>query len=60
MPEQIPLQSMMRQAMMGQVVHLQLMEVHGGADICLQPVENSTPEGVAVPKEGCDHVRSLC
>ena len=42
-PEQrfpcIPLKTMVRQA-----VPLQPMEVHGGADIHLQPLEDPTPE----------------
>ena len=38
-----------------------LWEVHGGADICLQPVEDPTLEQVAAPKEGRDYVgRSPC
>ncbi|PKU47373.1 protein pxr1-like [Limosa lapponica baueri] len=37
--------------MVMQAVPLQPMEVIGGADIYLQPMENSTPEQVGVPKE---------
>ncbi|GAB0179828.1 zinc finger and BTB domain-containing protein 5 [Grus japonensis] len=29
------------------------MDVHGGADIHLQPMENPTPEQVEAPKGGC-------
>jgi len=36
------------------------MEVHGGADIHLQPMEDPTLEQVDVPKEGCDPVGSPC
>ncbi|PKU40349.1 hypothetical protein llap_9348 [Limosa lapponica baueri] len=41
-----------------QVVHLQSMEIHGGADIHLQPVEDPTLEQVDMPKGGCDPVDS--
>ncbi|PKU38096.1 ubx domain-containing protein 4 [Limosa lapponica baueri] len=34
------------------------MEVHGGADINLQPVEDPTPEQVDVPEGGCDPMGS--
>lgn len=59
MPEQIPLQPMMK-TMVRQVVRLQLMEAHGRADLHLQPAKDPTPKGADAPKEGCDHVRSLC
>ncbi|KAK4828632.1 hypothetical protein QYF61_000280 [Mycteria americana] len=36
------------------------MEVNGGADIQLQPVEDPTPEQVDVPEGGCDPVGSPC
>ncbi|GAB0183154.1 hypothetical protein GRJ2_000780700 [Grus japonensis] len=39
---------------------LQPMEVHGGADIHLQPTEAPMPEQVDAPKEGCDPVGSPC
>ena len=44
-PEQgeIPLQPMVK-TMVRQAVPLQPMEVHSGADIHLQPVEDPTPE----------------
>ena len=42
---EIPLQPMMR-TMVRQAVPLQPMEVHGEADIHLQPVEDPTPEQV--------------
>ncbi|GAB0183750.1 AN1-type zinc finger protein 5-like [Grus japonensis] len=35
------------------------MEVRGGADIDLQPMEDPTPEQVDAPEGGCDPVRSL-
>ena len=44
-PEQIPLKPMVK-PMARQAVPLQPMEVHGGADIHLQPVEDPTPEQV--------------
>ncbi|GAB0207708.1 epimerase family protein SDR39U1 [Grus japonensis] len=49
----IPLQPVVRQA-----VPLQPMEVNGGADIHLQPMEDPTPEQVDAPKGGCDPVGS--
>ncbi|KAK4810960.1 hypothetical protein QYF61_014432 [Mycteria americana] len=36
------------------------MEVHGGADIHLQSMEDPMPEQVDAPKGGCDPVESLC
>ena len=42
--------------MVRQAVPLQPMEVKGGADICLKPVEDPTPEQVAGPGEGRDSV----
>ena len=46
-PEQreIPLQPVVK-TMVRQVVPLQPMDVHGGADIHLQPVEDPAPEQV--------------
>ncbi len=41
----IPLQPVVK-TMVEQVVPLQPMEVHGGAEIHLQPVEDPTPEQV--------------
>ncbi|GAB0182501.1 hypothetical protein GRJ2_000715400 [Grus japonensis] len=46
--------------MVRQAVPLQPMEVHGGADIHLQPVEDPMPEQVDAPKGGCDPMGSLC
>ncbi|GAB0208359.1 AN1-type zinc finger protein 5-like [Grus japonensis] len=40
--------------MVRQAVLLQPMEVNGGADIHLQPVEDPTLEQVDAPKGGCD------
>ncbi|GAB0176237.1 AN1-type zinc finger protein 5-like [Grus japonensis] len=34
------------------------MEVHGGADIHLQPMEDPMPEQVETPEGGCDPVGS--
>ena len=42
---EIPLQPMVK-TMVRQVVPLQPMEVNGGADVHLQPVEDPTPEQV--------------
>ena len=39
-----------------QAVPLQPVEVHGGAEIPLQLVEDPMPEQVAGPGEGCDSV----
>ncbi|GAB0185828.1 hypothetical protein GRJ2_001048100 [Grus japonensis] len=44
--------------MVEQRFHLQPMEVHGGADTHLQPVEDPTPEQVEAPKGDCDPVGS--
>ncbi|CAM9904818.1 unnamed protein product, partial [Bubo scandiacus] len=38
---------------------LQPMEVHGGADIHVQPGEDPTLEQADGPEGGCDHVGSL-
>ncbi|GAB0185852.1 cAMP-dependent protein kinase inhibitor alpha [Grus japonensis] len=46
--------------MVRQAVLLQPMEVDGGVDIHLQPVEDPTSEQVDAPKEGCDPVGSPC
>ena len=56
-PEQVPLQPVVN-TVVKQAVPLQPMEVHGGADIHLQPVEDPTPQQVDVPKGGCDPVES--
>ena len=42
--------------MVRQAVPLQPMEVNGGAEIPLQPVEDPTPQQVAGPGKGCDSV----
>ncbi|GAB0205794.1 AN1-type zinc finger protein 5-like [Grus japonensis] len=49
----------MEKTMVRQAVPLQPMEVHGGADIHLQPVEDPTLEQVETPEGGCDPGRSL-
>ena len=46
---EIPLQPMVK-TMVRQAVPLQPMDVHGGADIHLQPVEDPTPEQVGAQK----------
>ena len=56
---EIPLQPVGK-TMVRQAVPLQPMEVHGGADIHLQPMEDPTPEQVDAPKGGCDPVGSPC
>lgn len=40
-------------------VPLQPVEVHGGAETHMQPVEDPMPEWVDVPQGGCDPVESL-
>ena len=52
---EIPLQPVVK-TMVRQAVPLQPMEVHGGADIHLQPLEDPTPEQVAGPGGGRDSV----
>ncbi|GAB0210172.1 hypothetical protein GRJ2_003483000 [Grus japonensis] len=55
---EIPLQPV-EKTIVRQAVPLQPMEVNGGADIHLQPLEDPTPEQVDVPKGDCDSVESL-
>ena len=55
---EIPLQPVGK-TMVRQAVPLQPMEVHSGADIHLQPVEDPMPEQVDEPKGGCEPVGSL-
>jgi len=50
---------LMEKTMVRQVVPLRPMEVHGGADIHLQLVEDPTPEQIDVPKGGCDAMETL-
>ncbi|PKU36564.1 hypothetical protein llap_13132 [Limosa lapponica baueri] len=50
----------MVKTMVRQAVPLQPMEVHGGADIHLQPMEDPMQEQVDVSEGGCDPKRSLC
>jgi len=55
--ESLPLQLVMKN-MVRQLVPLQPMEVHGGADIHLQPVEG-TPHWIRwMPEKSCDPVGS--
>ena len=54
---EIPLQPMVKPTVK-QAVPLQAMEVNGGADIHLQPVEDPTWEQVDVPEGSCDPVES--
>ncbi|GAB0176233.1 AN1-type zinc finger protein 5-like [Grus japonensis] len=55
---EIPLQPL-EKTMVRQAVPLQPMEVDGGADIHLQPMEDPMPEQVEAPEGGCDLVGSL-
>ncbi|GAB0209410.1 hypothetical protein GRJ2_003406700 [Grus japonensis] len=56
---EIPLQPVVK-TMVRQAVSLQLMEVNGGSDIHVQPVDDPMPEQVDALKGGCDPVGSLC
>ncbi|KAK4828110.1 hypothetical protein QYF61_023472 [Mycteria americana] len=55
---EIPLQPVVK-TMVRQAVPLQPTEVHGGADIYLQPVEDPMLEQVDAPEGGCDPMGSL-
>ncbi|GAB0183221.1 hypothetical protein GRJ2_000787400 [Grus japonensis] len=57
---EIPLQEPIERTLVRQAVPLQPMEVHGGADIHLQPMEDPTLEQVEAPEGGCDHIGSPC
>ncbi|CAM9906452.1 unnamed protein product [Bubo scandiacus] len=46
--------------MVRQAVPLQPMEVNGGTEIHLQPVEDPMPGQVDAPEGGCDPMGSLC
>ncbi|GAB0208767.1 AN1-type zinc finger protein 5-like [Grus japonensis] len=48
----------MEKTMVRQAVPLQPMEINGGADIHLQPIEDPTLEQVEAPEGGCDLVGS--
>ncbi|GAB0181741.1 AN1-type zinc finger protein 5-like [Grus japonensis] len=50
----------MEKTMVRQAVPLQPMEVHGGADIHLQSMEDPMLEQVDALKGGCDPIGSLC
>ena len=50
---EIPLQPMVK-TVVRQAVPLQPLEVHGGADIHLQPMEDATLEEVHAPEGSCD------
>lgn len=41
-------------------VPLQLIEVNGGADLHLQPIEDPMPEQVYASEGSCDPMESLC
>jgi len=56
---EIPLQPVEKN-MVRQAAHLQPMEVHGGEDIHLQPVDDPMPEQIDAPEGGCDPKESLC
>ncbi|GAB0208849.1 interleukin-15 [Grus japonensis] len=49
----------MEKIMVRQAAPLQPMEVNGGVDIHLQPMEDPTPEQVEAPEGGCGPVGSL-
>jgi len=53
-----PLQPMMK-TMVRQAVPLQSMEVHGGTDIHMHPVEGTPRQSRWMPEGGCDSVWSL-
>jgi len=55
--ECLPLQSV-EQTMMSQAVCLQSMDLHGGADIHLQPMEGSPCRSRGMPEGSCDTVGS--
>jgi len=54
---EVPLQPVLK-TVVRQAVPLQPMEVHGGADIHMQPREDPTPQHMDVPEGGCDPVES--
>jgi len=54
----LPLQVMMK-TMVRQVVPLQPMEVHGGADLHLQTVEGTPSQSTWMPEGRCDSRFSL-
>jgi len=54
-PESLPLQLLMK-TVVRQVVPLQFMEVHGGADIHLSPVEGTPHCSRGMPERSCDPV----
>jgi len=55
--ESLPFQPVMK-TMVRQVVPLQPMEVHGGADFHLQPVEGTPCRSRWMPEGGCDPMGS--
>jgi len=57
--EIFPLHLVMK-TMVRQVVPLQPMELHSGADIHLQPMEDPMLEQMDAPKGGCDPVGNPC
>jgi len=46
--------------MVGQTVSLQPMEVHGGADIYLQPMKGTPRRSRWMPEGRCEPVGNLC
>jgi len=56
---EIPLQPV-EQTMVRQAAPLQPMEVHGGADLHLQPVEGTPRRSRGMPEGVCDPVGSPC
>jgi len=59
-PEQSFPCSPWRRSWVRQAVPLQPMEVHAGADLYLQLLEDPLLEQVDAPEGGCDLVESLC
>jgi len=57
--ESLPLQLVMK-TMVRQAVPLQPMEVHGGADIHLQPVEGTPRQSRWMPEGSCDPMERPC
>jgi len=57
--ERLPLQFVL-ETMMKQVVPLQSMEVHGGGDIHLQPMEGNPRRSRWMPEGSCDPMGSPC
>ena len=57
--ESLPFEFMIK-AMARQVIPLQFMEVHGGADINLQPVDGTPYQSRWMPEGSCDPMGTPC